>query len=156
MISYKILKKLLPEKMYNILIYIIMTSLSKGIKSITYQRLYKYIEDNGVIEEFAKEKAFYISKKQGTKKGIFLALDGANVDNAGNCLTKAQYGKSKSGNDSKIINFITLVEQATHELFATLSYAGNVTDVLTVESVCNQLTDRGINQNISLVCDRGY
>lgn len=178
MLSYKILKKILPENMYNLLIYIIMTALSKGIKSITYelesfllehgidlgiksykdaiQRLYKYIEDNGVIEEFAKEKALYISKKQRGKRGIFLALDGTNVDNAGNCLTKAQYGKSKSGSDNKIINFITLVDQATHELFATMSYAGNVTDVLTVESVCNQLTDRGINQNISLVCDRGY
>ena len=176
--SFNILKKIMPDDKYILLVYMIMTCLSKGIKSISYeieafvrehaldldinsykdhiQRLYKYIDENGVINEFAKFKTQYHKKKNGNKHMQFLALDGTNVDNAGNCLTKAQYGKSKSGTDNKVINFITLVDQSTHELFSTVTYAGNITDVLTVESVCRQLVDRGAGDNISLVCDRGF
>ena len=109
-----------------------------------------------MINEFAKFKTQYHKKKNGNKHMQFLALDGTNVENAGNCLTKAQSGKSKSGTSNKVINFITLVDQSTHELFSTVTYAGNITDVLTVESVCRQLVDRGAGDNISLVCDRGF
>ncbi len=174
--SFKALKKILPQDKYELLEVIVMTCLSKGIKSLSYeleafvrehgldlnipsfkdaiQRLYSYIDENGVIEEFSDKKAkAHVNK---LKERIFIALDGTNVDNAGNCLSKAQYGKSKSGSDNKIINFISLVDQQNHELYGVMSYAGNITDVVTVESVCKLLKKKKYKGRISLVCDRGY
>ncbi|MDM8121112.1 hypothetical protein QUV58_09870, partial [Succinatimonas hippei] len=65
----------------------------------------------------------------------------------------------KSGNAVPIVNLLTLMDQITHELYGVMSYSGDVTDVSTVESVCQQLMyqgDGGLKNKLRLICDRGY
>ena len=180
LISYKVLKKHLPKDKYDMLCYMVMVIISKSIKSISYeleafvrehvikpkflscskdaiQRFYKYLDANNIPQLFMEKKAYEFNKlNQGSKEKIFIVLDGTNIDHSGNTISKALPGKSKSGNNGNIINFMTIVDQENHDLYATLSYAGNVTDLLTVESICKNFFERGYRGKVVLVSDRGF
>ena len=109
-----------------------------NIDKDTIQRVYSYLSENGIVDQFFKQKRALMVRTSGFDNAIFLAIDSTNHDISGKHIVKAQYGKSKSGKNSKTFNVINIFEQNTHELFNTSIYAGGVPDVLSLESICRQ------------------
>ena len=50
------------------------------------------------------------------KQRKYIALDGTNIDVNAKNINDADYGKAKSGNETPIVNFLTLIDQCTGTL----------------------------------------
>lgn len=171
----RMLKRLIPDRFYEVFMTILSTGMLYGFRNQawqcnavlrdhvwlnvdnvdkdTIQRLFHYLDKNRIFERLFQLKADWVNTHN--QELVTIALDGTNVDIKGTNINKAQFGKSKSGKDSKIINLLTLLDQHSKELYGVLTYGGAVNDVSTIESIC-----RGFHynrmRNIRFICDRGY
>lgn len=130
-----------------------------NINKDTIYRLFKSIDSELMINFYKKKQMLMnadLSKcNESLSNKTLIALDGSNLD--ANCknIIKAKHGNSKSGNDTPIINFLTVVDQYTGTTFGHCTYSGNITDVATLEGVIKQLAYFGCSKYV-LVMDRGY
>ena len=96
------------------------------------------------------------SCKNGKKdEHRYFALDGSNCDCYSRGITKAAYGKSKSGTDIPIVSYLSMIDQQSGELISFYPYAGSTPDISTLEGAVRHSLKAGCS-NYCLVGDRGY
>ena len=132
---------------------------SGNINKDTIQRLYDVLNSELIIAFYKKKQELMqadFSKVQSSfKERKFIALDGTNIDNSSRKIGNADYGKAKSGNDTPIINFLTLIDQCTGALLGHCTYSGHTNDLATLEGSVKQLSYFGC-KSYTLIVDRGY
>ena len=131
----------------------------KNINKDTIQRLFDVIDSDFIISFYKKKHelmAQELSKRNTSLSSRkYIALDGTNIDVNARNISSADYGKAKSGNESPIVNFLTLIDQATGTLMGHSTYSGHTTDIATLEGAVKQLAYYGCN-NYTVIVDRGY
>ncbi len=130
-----------------------------NINKDTIQRIYSVLGSELIISFYKKKQEIMRADLTRTKQHIserhYIALDGSNIDVNAHNLNNADYGKSKSNNDTPIINFLSLIDQTTGTLMGHCSYSGHTNDLATLEGAVKQLAYFGC-KNYTLVIDRGY
>ena len=132
---------------------------SGNINKDTIQRLYDVLNSEMIIAFYKKKQEIMqtdFSKAQSSfNERKFIALDGTNIDHSSRKIGNADYGKAKSGNDTPIINFLTLIDQCTGALLGHCTYSGHTNDLATLEGSVKQLSYFGC-KSYTLIVDRGY
>ena len=170
----------ITKTQYDIMMTVLVYSICEGVKHLsaieyfirdhvvpytgninkdTIQRLYGVINSEFIIVFYKKKQELMqadFSKTQTCfNERKFVALDGTNIDISSRKLGNADYGKAKSGNDTPIINFLTLIDQCTGVLLGHCTYSGHTTDIATLEGSVKQLSYFGC-KSYTLIIDRGY
>lgn len=171
----------ISKTQYDILLTVLVYSIYEGVKHLgaieyfirdhivpfngninkdSIQRLYAVLDSQLIIDFYKKKQeimqAEFLSKKEnGLNNRKFIALDGSNIDISSRRINCADYGKAKSGNETPIINFLSLIDQTTGTLLGHCTYSGHTTDIATLEGSVKQLSYYGC-KNYTLIVDRGY
>ena len=91
------------------------------------------------------------------EEGEIVALDGTRIDCNSDNIDLAAVGKRKDGTYGPQVNVSLLVNVENGKLICYRAYAGNVTDISTLDDLRTMWTDVGIDQKTPLILmDRGY
>lgn len=163
------------KQLYTMLIYIIMEGFdhinaieyfvrdhvvphTNGFNKDTIYRLFSALSSEVIIEFYKIKQQIMqndLSKiRSNFRERHFIALDGTNIDSVSK-ISYADYGKSKSGKDNPIVNFLALIDQTSGNLLGHCVYSGHTTDISTLEGSVKQLAYYGC-KNYTLIVDRGY
>lgn len=89
--------------------------------------------------------------------GEILALDGTRIDCNSENISLAAVGKRKDGSYGPQINVSLMINVKDGNLICYRAYAGNVSDIITLDDLRKLWTDIGINAKTPLILmDRGY
>ena len=107
--------------------------------------------DQSLSQKMAKSCAEHM------EEGEIVALDGTRIDCNSDNIDLAAVGKRKDGTYGPQVNVSLLVNVENGKLICYRAYAGNVTDISTLDDLRTMWTDVGIDQKTPLILmDRGY
>ena len=131
----------------------------KNINKDTLQRMYDVLTSEFIVGFYKKKQEIITADLSQLKSTLsdrrYIALDGTNIDVKSPNLNIADYGKSKSNNDTPIINFLSLIDHDTGTLMGHCTYSCHTNDLSTLEGAVKQLAYFGC-KNYVIVVDRGY
>lgn len=131
----------------------------KNINKDTVQRLFDVLDSEFIVAFYKKKheimKAELSQNQTSLKQRRYIALDGTNIDVNAKNINNADYGKAKSGNETPVVNFLTLIDQCTGTLMGHCTYSGHTTDIATLEGAVKQLAYYGC-KHYTVIIDRGY
>ncbi|SPT68267.1 Transposase [Anaerobiospirillum thomasii] len=169
------LSKIRYNQLLTVLVYIIACGIDQ-IEAIEY-----YVRDHIVpykknmnkdvlynlwkhLDEATQRKFFELKqtiihnstcKMGAVSKTKYFALDGSNCDCYARNISKATYGKSKSGTDTPIVSYLSMIDQKSGELVSFYPYSGSTPDISTLEGAVKHSLKAGCD-DYCLVTDRGY
>lgn len=132
---------------------------TKNFNKDTVQRLFDVLGSELIVAFYTKKhelmQADLSKSHQMLGDRRYIALDGSNIDVNLDNISNADFGKSKSGNSTPIVNFLSLIDKVTGTVMGHCTYSGHTTDIATLEGSVKQLAYYGC-KNYTVIVDRGY
>lgn len=138
---------------------------SRSLNDAQITRLFQSITHDDVMRFFnALNRGYYQKYGDAFYNRVFVALDSTSISTQSQCLSQAEFGHNKDGDNIPQINYLLVCDEALGLPIYAKTYKGNVVDVSTVKLLLSELklmyskikAKDEFNPELIFVTDRGY